>query len=127
MANVLSVLRCSVMNQTKTLTLGVQLSGNYVNGTGETINLTAVTNPKQINNGSVGYPGNITEYEVINCPLGYEAVLTKGANLTNWNLKFEYTGAGANTVLNELASGAYSAALLAGPVNLRLVGVQLQF
>ena len=125
MANQLSCLRSTTAAELKTLVLLVALSGNYTTG-GETINLTSILNPKFLLSANVGYPGNIVDYEVLNCPVGYEAVLIPGSNLTNWKLKFEYTGAGANAPFNELAAGAYPGALTTGPVTIRLAGPQLQ-
>lgn len=124
MANTLSVQRSSTAEM-KTLLILMALSGSYATG-GETINLTSLGNPKFLNDARVGYPGNITDYEVLNCPLGYEGVLTKGSNLTNWKLQFELTGAALSGALAELPAGAYPAPLVTGPVTIRIMGPQLQ-
>lgn len=105
----------------KEIILKVTPSGNYVAG-GDTLNLSAATNPKYLVNGVFGYPGNIEDYEVLSCPTGFAAELIPGSNLTNWKLKFSETGAALSGPFAELAAAAYPAALSGGTILLRFRG-----
>ena len=111
--------------RTKTLIVKVTASGNYATG-GDTLNLATATNPNNRTNGSFGYPGKIDDYEVETCPTGFVAELIPGTNLTNWKLKFSYTGAALSGALAELAAGAYPAAITGGVILLKFTGPKLQ-
>ncbi len=123
----LSANTCNIDNRTKEIMVTATPSGNYTNGTGDTVNLTNVANPNQIPGANFGFPGNIMEYEVVQSPLGYIGTLVKGATLATWALKVEQTGAALSGPLAELASAAYPAGVLAGTFTLRFRGPKLQF
>lgn len=101
--------------------LTITPSGNYVAG-GDTLNLSAATNPKQLTDGTFGYPGNIEDYEVVTCPTGFAAELIPGSNLTNWKLKFSETGAALSGPFAEIAAAAYPGALSGGTIVVRFRG-----
>lgn len=103
----------------KEVVLTATASGNYATG-GDTVNLTAVTNPQNHNGGSFGFPVNIQDYSVEQGGGGYTAELIPGATPATWKLKvFSAPG-------TELAAGAYPAAITGDPFELRFRGPKLQ-
>lgn len=83
---------------------------------GDTVDLTKLTNPNNIGDAAIGFPGTIKIWEVIGTPAGYNAKLVPGAALNTWRLRvFSAMG-------TELATGAYPAAILADVFTIRLVG-----
>jgi hypothetical protein len=90
-------------------------------GGGDTVNLTAISVPLGVSDGAIGYPGKITEYQVLKFAGGYVAELVPGTTLANWLLRV-YSAAGT-----ELATGAYPAAILADTFLISLVGPKLRF
>ncbi len=87
---------------------------------GDTLNLTAITAALGQSDATIGYPGTITQYEVTKLNAGYPAIIIPGPTLATWLLKL-YSAPGT-----ELATGAYSAALLADVFNLRFIGPKLR-
>jgi hypothetical protein len=72
--------------RTKRIYLIATPSGNSV-AAGDTVNLSKITpSLGQSTDSTVGYPGNIVNYEVVSCPDGYTAKLVKGATLATWLL-----------------------------------------
>lgn len=105
----------------KEIILKAVASGNYVNN-GDTLNLTAATNPKNLGNACFGFPGVIEDYEVLTSPPGYQGQLVVGANLTNWALEVFQTGAALSGPLAQLAAAAYPGAITASFFLLRFRG-----
>lgn len=95
----------------KEITLSVQASGSYTTG-GDTLNLNSILNPKFITDGRVGYPGDITDYEVEQSPAGYQGVLVPGATSATWKLKVLQGGGAVSNPSAEIPQAAYPAALL---------------
>jgi hypothetical protein len=93
--------------RTKRLYLIATPTGNYPAG-GDTVNLQAITPALGQSDATVGYPGKITNYEVVSAPDGYGALLVKGSTLANWLLQVFST---SNT---PIATAAYPAGVLAG-------------
>ena len=89
--------------RTKRLYITATPSGNYVTG-GDTVDLTSVTASLGQQDATVGWPGNIKNYQVVSAPPGYTAKLIKGATLATWKLKvFQnagFTPAGSNSAPN---------------------------
>ena len=84
-------------------------SGNYVPG-GDTVDLTKVTlSVGQSADSAIGYPGTITDYNVISAPAGYSAKLNKGATLSTWGLQVFEDGASTPSGI-PLSLGTLSAA-----------------
>lgn len=87
---------------------------------GDTLNLTAITTKLGQTDGAIGFPGKIEQYNVTRLNSGYPAIIIPGPTLATWLLKI-YSAPGT-----ELATGAYSAALLADVFNLRFIGPKLR-
>lgn len=115
MSLALQVVSAHHESRTKELILQATPSANYVTG-GDTVNLTAVSNPKFIGDAQFGFPGKIDDYEVLQAPDGYTANLVPGATLATWLLQ---VFSAANT---QLAAAAYPAGILAGVFLLRFRG-----
>lgn len=128
LASTTSAVRRSLRD--KELVIAVQASGNYVVG-GDTLNLTTITVPIGMENGNIGYPGTIKQWEVISSPAGYQGVLVPPAspNLAGWKLKVLQGGAAVSNPQAELAAAAYPAALLTAGAffYIRLIGPKLRF
>ena len=71
--------------RTKKLYLIATPSNNSV-AAGDTVDLTKITNTLGQSDANIGYPGTITNYEVVSAPDGYTATLVKGATLATWLL-----------------------------------------
>lgn len=82
--------------------LAVTISGNYTTG-GDTLDLTAVTNPSFIPAGAFAQVPD--EFECQNPPGGYSCEVIVGTALNNSKVKF-FSAPGT-----ELAAGAYPAAI----------------
>jgi len=76
---------------------------------GDTVNLGAITLALgQSAADTVGYPGKISNYELVSAPAGYPALLVQGATLNTWKLRV------FSAIDTELATGAYPADILSG-------------
>lgn len=91
-------------------------------GGGDIVDLTHLSNPNNSGDAMVGYPGKITDFAVLQCPLGYKAELIQGATLSTWRLQIEQTGSGSGQPFSELPYANYPAALLAGTFVFRIRG-----
>lgn len=105
----------------KELVLTLTPTGNYVTG-GDTVNLTVIANPAFKGDAAIGYPGDITQFEVIGTPAGYSAKLIKGGTLATWKLMVFQGGAAVSTPSAQLAAAAYPAGVLADVFTIRLIG-----
>lgn len=98
----------------------VAFSSSYANSgtTGQALDLSAVVNTPKLERGlPARVPKNLSQVRVMNQPPGYVAVLqllTTGTLATALSVRLYQTGTGADTVLNELANGAYAAGLTGG-------------
>ncbi|MDE2102973.1 MAG: hypothetical protein KGL39_37360 [Patescibacteria group bacterium] len=119
MALALSVLSVDTDLRKKEVVVKAVASGNYATG-GDTVDLTAVTNPSNRIGGFFGYPGTIEDNSVEQGAGGYTAELVPGTSLSNWKLKI-YSAPGT-----ELAAGAYPAAITGDSFTLRFRGPKLQ-
>lgn len=100
-----------ISRRRKTLTIAFTPLGNYASP--ETIDLTAITNPKFL---AGGFCGSLpTKVQSVNQPLGYTAELTLGASLSACSMKVYKGGV-------ELTVGAYPAGLLTDPFLFDLSG-----
>jgi hypothetical protein len=92
----------------KALYINAQASGNYIPG-GDLVNLLALTVPLGKSDASIGYPGKITQSQVISAPAGFGANLVVGATLSTWGLQvFENAAAEPDGI--PLGLGTLSAA-----------------
>lgn len=79
--------------RTKKLYLNAQASGNYTPG-GDLLNLQAITlKVGQSADSAIGYPGQISQANVVSAPPGFSATLVKGATLSTWGLQVFETAA----------------------------------
>jgi hypothetical protein len=121
MALAVSALKANRLPRVKELLLKVVASGNYVAG-GDTLNLGSISNPLFLGDVSVGFPGLIEEYEVVDSPPGYQGSLIPGATLGTWKLQVFQTGAALSGPLGELAAAAYPGAITASFFVIRIAG-----
>lgn len=116
--------------RSKTLEITLTPSGNYTT-TGDNMHLDALTAATGISDGLIGFPAQIDSAEVIKCPFGYKAeIVNPGsgtANLPNWKLKIEETGAAVSGPFAEITAGAYAAGITTDVFAVRLRGPKLRF
>lgn len=86
---------------------------------GDTVNLGAITLAVgQSSADTIGFPGSISNFEVISSPAGYPAMLVQGATLNTWKLRV------FSAIDTELATGAYPADILSGVFILMVEGAK---
>lgn len=97
------------------------MSGSYANSgtTGDLFDFTAITNPNNLERGKLNRIPVQSRIRVLNHPPGFVAVLSIGAALTNFGIRFFQTAAAAGA-LAEIANGAYAAAITANPVDIEV-------
>jgi hypothetical protein len=116
MANKLSVKKYSPQANPDVVILSLTVTGNYVNGTADTLNLNPNTWLDPLNLGVEGEPSltNPTpSFYNLNAQ-GYTGFVSKGATLATYGIRW-YAPGGA-----ELASGAYPAAITGGELSIEL-------
>jgi hypothetical protein len=120
MANQLTALKTDYTRRRQTRRFKIALTGSYVNGTGEVLDFTNILNPEFQGNIAPGFfpPPALADFKVVRAPVGYGAeVVANGANTAPNNAFALKLFSAAGT---ELASGAYSAGVLADFVVLEL-------
>lgn len=124
MANALKVLFQRESGNSKTLIVGVTLSGNYPGDPGEVLTLQAgaIPNPNaktqtgpSYNSLTPSVPPKIGAQALG----GYLAALVPTATIGQFDLRFYFGGSG-NAAPQELAAGAYPAAISGGTLTLEL-------
>lgn len=95
--------------------VSVTPEANYVQGTPDVINLSAIEDPQIIGQIPLNNPPTVTPGIFCQNIGGYKAEMVKGATLATYGMKFYDSGG------NELASGAMPASIANGEIVLEIV------